>query len=81
MSKLGHYATMNITGTINILKELEENNIKYFIFSSSAAVYGLPQYSPIDEEHVLNPINFYTLHKFIELFRKKHGKQDYSFFS
>ena len=27
------------------------------------------------------PINFHTLHKFIELLRKKHGKQDYSFFS
>ena len=36
-----------------------ENNIKHFIFSSTAAVYGMPEYLPIDENHPINPINFY----------------------
>ena len=53
------YATSNITGTINILNKMLENNIKYFIFSSTAAVYGMPEYIPIDEKHPIHPINFY----------------------
>ena len=40
-----------------------ENNVKSFIFSSSAAVYGHPEYSPIDEHHPLNPINYYGFTK------------------
>ena len=59
MVEPGKYATSNITGTINILNKILENNIKYFIFSSSAAVYGMPEYLPVDEKHPINPINFY----------------------
>jgi len=59
MLEPGKYATSNITGTINILNKMLENNIKYFIFSSTAAVYGIPEYLPIDEKHPINPINFY----------------------
>src|SRR5258708_31291080 len=36
-----------------------ENNVKHFIFSSSAAVFGEPKYTPIDEAHPLAPINPY----------------------
>ena len=35
------------------------NNVKHIVFSSSAAVYGMPQYLPLDENHPRNPINFY----------------------
>jgi len=59
MLEPGKYATSNITGTINILNKMLENNIKYFIFSSTAAVYGMPEYLPMDEKHPINPINFY----------------------
>ena len=59
MLEPGKYATSNITGTINILNKMLENNIKYFIFSSTAAVYGIPEYLPVDEKHPINPINFY----------------------
>jgi len=59
MLEPGKYATSNITGTINILNKMLENNIKYFIFSSTAAVYGMPEYLPVDEKHPINPINFY----------------------
>ena len=53
------YATSNITGTINILNQMVENNVTIFIFSSTAAVYGMPEYLPVDENHSINPINFY----------------------
>ena len=59
MTEPGKYATSNITGTINILNQMAGNNIKNFIFSSTAAVYGMPEYLPVDEKHPLNPINFY----------------------
>jgi UDP-glucose 4-epimerase len=53
------YAVNNISGTINLLNKALEYNIGAFIFSSSAAVYGNPQYLPIDEKHPQNPINYY----------------------
>ena len=53
------YSEVNLIGTINILNQMIKNNIHNIIFSSSAAVYGNPQYLPIDENHILNPNNFY----------------------
>jgi len=64
MLEPGKYATSNITGTINILNKMFENNIKYFIFSSTAAVYGMPEYLPVDEKHPMKPVNFYGYTKF-----------------
>ena len=60
----GEYATANITGTINILNQMIERKVQNIIFSSTAAVYGIPKYLPIDEDHTLNPINFYGFTKF-----------------
>ncbi len=59
MEKPAIYASNNITGSINILNAMLEANVKNIVFSSSAAVYGMPQYLPIDEKHIKNPINFY----------------------
>jgi UDP-glucose 4-epimerase len=53
------YATNNLTGTIQILNAMMEFDIKNIVFSSSAAVYGSPQYLPIDENHPTDPENFY----------------------
>ena len=53
------YAKNNITGSLNILNAMVNNNVKYIVFSSSAAVYGEPQYIPIDEKHPISPINYY----------------------
>lgn len=53
------YATNNINGSVNIFNAMLNNNIKNIVFSSTAAVYGLPQYLPLDENHPLKPINFY----------------------
>ena len=59
MTNPGKYAINNLIGTINLLNVAEEAKIKYFVFSSSAAVYGEPKYLPLDESHPTNPVNFY----------------------
>ena len=57
------YAEANIAGTINIINQAAEAGLSPLIFSSSAAVYGSPQYLPIDEEHPKEPENFYGFTK------------------
>jgi len=57
------YAEANIAGTINILSQASAAGITRVIFSSSAAVYGTPQYLPIDEDHPKEPENFYGFTK------------------
>ncbi len=53
------YAQNNICGTLNLLHAVVKSDVKNFVFSSSAAVYGNPQYLPIDEQHPTNPENYY----------------------
>lgn len=57
------YAINNINGTINILNAAAEAGITRLVFSSSAAVYGEPEYLPIDESHPTRPENFYGFSK------------------
>ncbi len=59
------YAQNNITGSMNILNVMDMYGVKNIIFSSSAAVYGYPQYLPIDERHPTCPINFYGYTKLV----------------
>lgn len=53
------YYHNNVSGTLNLLKSMIDNDCKKFIFSSSAAIFGDPEYTPIDEKHPKNPINPY----------------------
>lgn len=53
------YYTQNLISSLNLLEIMLEAGVKNFIFSSSAAVYGVPQELPIPESHPLNPINPY----------------------
>lgn len=57
------YSVNNITGTLNILNSAVEHGCKLMVFSSSAAVFGEPQYLPIDEAHPKNPENYYGFTK------------------
>ena len=57
------YSNQNIIESIDLINSCVNNNVKNFIFSSSAAVYGFPEYLPIDEKHVLSPINYYGFTK------------------
>ena len=59
MTELEKYANHNISGTIQLLNAATESGVRYVIFSSTAAVYGNPQYIPMDEEHPTKPSNFY----------------------
>ena len=59
MSDPYKYYKNNTVGTLNLLKAMVDNDCKNFIFSSTAAVFGNPEYSPIDEKHPKNPINPY----------------------
>lgn len=46
-----YYYRNNVAGTMNLLKVMEDFNVKKLIFSSSATVYGDPIYLPLDEKH------------------------------
>ncbi len=57
------YASNNVSGMVNILNAMSACKVKVLVFSSSAAVYGMPEYLPVDENHPLKPINFYGFTK------------------
>jgi len=49
------YYVNNIQGTISLLRAMQVAQVKKLVFSSSASVYGFPQYLPYDEEHPTSP--------------------------
>ncbi|MCX8008438.1 MAG: UDP-glucose 4-epimerase GalE [Patescibacteria group bacterium] len=57
------YMVNNIIRPVAILEAMEEAGVKYFIFSSTAAVYGFPQIVPIPEDHPKNPVSPYGISK------------------
>lgn len=66
-------ATENILGSINILQLAKKFGVKKFIPASTAAVYGVPERLPVDEEHNTTCLSFYgisklTMEKYVELF-------------
>lgn len=70
-------AQNNILGTLNLLDASRRKNIKKFIYFSSAAVYGNPEYLPINEDHPTNPMSPYGLSK---LTGEKYGMIFHSLF-
>ena len=59
------YYDNNITGSIKLLQAMDNHNCKFIVFSSSATVYGIPQYLPLDELHPLCPVNPYGQTKLV----------------
>lgn len=53
------YYENNVVATLNLLKMMKQNQINKFIFSSTAATYGMPNVDVIDEETPTHPINPY----------------------
>lgn len=53
----------NIIATLNLVRLAKESGVKKIIFASSMTVYGMPQYLPVDENHPLNPLDFYGFGK------------------
>ena len=61
---LGYFET-NVSGTINLLRAMDYADCARLIFSSSATVYGDPEFLPITEDHPLAPINPYGRSKLL----------------
>ncbi len=57
------YYQNNVVNTLNLLNAMHAHGVNKFIFSSTAAIFGEPEYIPIDEAHPKRPINPYGLTK------------------
>ena len=53
------YYRNNVSNTLNLLECMQAAGVEQFIFSSTAALFGIPQRVPIDESHPTDPINPY----------------------
>jgi UDP-glucose 4-epimerase len=53
------YYRNNVTNTQNLLEAMVAHGVRNFIFSSTAAIFGEPRFTPIDEKHPAAPINPY----------------------
>jgi len=78
MTEPEKYSRHNITGSLNLLEAVVEAKIPSVVFSSTAAVYGAPDYLPIDEKHPTRPENYYGYTKlaiegFIEWYARLRG--------
>ncbi|KKC30214.1 SDR family oxidoreductase [Caldanaerobacter subterraneus] len=71
-------AKVNILGTVNLLECCRKSGVKKIVYASSAAVYGNPEYLPIDEVHKINPISYYGISKhtaehYFEVYSQLYG--------
>ncbi|QDL54570.1 UDP-glucose 4-epimerase GalE [Rhodoferax aquaticus] len=53
------YFDNNVVGSLRLLEAMQATAVKTLVFSSSATVYGDPQYLPLDEQHPLSATNPY----------------------
>ncbi len=71
------YFINNVSKGIELLEAMRETNVRRIIFSSTAALFGNPEFTPITEEHPTNPINAYGRSKLmfeqmLEWYHKAH---------
>jgi UDP-glucose 4-epimerase len=59
VSDPARYFSVNVVGSHNLLIAMRDAGVKRFVFSSTAAVYGIPSTMPIKEETAKAPINPY----------------------
>lgn len=72
------YYLNNVKNTLNLLQVMLENEVEFFIFSSTCATYGIPEKIPIPENHPQNPINPYgksklMIEQILEDYSKAYG--------
>jgi UDP-glucose 4-epimerase len=73
-----NYFTNNVTKGLELLEAMRQTGVKRIIFSSTAALFGNPEYTPITEYHPTNPINAYGRSKLMfeqmmEWYNSAHG--------
>ncbi|XGA79211.1 UDP-glucose 4-epimerase GalE [Halomonas sp. CH40] len=78
MQNPGKYYRNNVVNTLNLLEVMVRHGVKNFIFSSTAATFGEPEYVPIDEAHPQRPINPYgasklMIERMLQDFYAAHG--------
>jgi UDP-glucose 4-epimerase len=59
----GMYYANNVVGTLNLIEAMRSAKIDKFVFSSTCAVYGVPQFTPLVEDHPFAPISPYATSK------------------
>jgi len=79
----GKYYRNNVVNTLNLLDAMVRHDVRRFVFSSSAAVYGEPERVPIDESHPKRPVNPYGRTKWmveqaLEDYDRAHGLRSVS---
>ena len=79
----GKYYRNNVAGTLTLLEAARDHGIRQFIFSSTCATYGVPQQTPIREDHPQNPINPYgaskwMIERILADFDRAHGLRSIS---
>jgi UDP-glucose 4-epimerase len=57
------YYQNNVVNILDLLESMRVHGVQKFIFCSTAATFGAPQYTPIDERHPQQPINPYSRSK------------------
>ena len=72
------FFTNNVAYSINLLNEMCKHGCSRFIFSSSAAIFGEPQYTPVDEAHPKKPVNAYgesklMFEKILDWYHRAYG--------
>ncbi|MFN3629337.1 MAG: UDP-glucose 4-epimerase GalE, partial [Casimicrobiaceae bacterium] len=61
----GRYYRNNVAGSLELLRAAVAHGVAHVVLSSTAAVYGVPERSPLDESHPIAPINPYGASKFM----------------
>jgi len=74
---------VNVNGTLNLLETAKKFNLKRFILSSSAAIYGNQKKLPLEENMEAEPLSPYALHKlisedYLKLFNSLYGLETIS---
>jgi UDP-glucose 4-epimerase len=59
------YYRNNVMGTLNLLEAMQAAGVNKFVFSSTCATYGIPQFLPLTEDHPQNPLNAYGTSKWM----------------
>lgn len=71
-------ADINIMGSLNLLECARKTDVKMIVYAASAAIFGEPQYLPIDENHPLNMISGYgvtkhTVEHYLNVYKELYG--------